>query len=100
LVALRRGRGWRWPVVTAALMVGIMSLRTLWPLGDGLLHVYHPYVGQGDAAVVVTPQGKVMVFDAGGAIDAGAWDPGRAVVAPWLRALGARAIDVAVVSHP
>lgn len=100
MLALRRGRGWRWPVTCVGIFIAVMTARTLWPLGDGKLHVYHPYVGQGDAAVVVSPEGKVMVFDAGGAIDPGAWDPGRAVVGPWLRALGAQAIDLAVVSHP
>ncbi len=68
--------------------------------GDGGLRVMFPYVGQGDAAVVMLPRGGVMVVDAGGSYLADDWDPGRTVLAPLLRRLGIRTIDLAVVTHP
>src|SRR5205823_2890714 len=42
----------------------------------------------------------VMLFDAGGSLEPGGWDPGRAVLAPLLRRMGIRTIDLAVISHP
>ncbi|MBI3178615.1 MAG: MBL fold metallo-hydrolase, partial [Deltaproteobacteria bacterium] len=68
--------------------------------GDGALRILFPYVGQGDAAVVMLPRGGIMVVDAGGSHHARDWDPGRNALAPLLRKLGVRSIDLAVVSHP
>lgn len=69
-------------------------------VGSGTLVIEHPYVGQGDAAIIQFPAGTVMLFDAGGAIMEGAPDPGRQVVAPLLRRHGIHHIDIAVISHP
>ena len=54
-------------------------------------------VGQGDAALVQA-EGAAVLVDAGGAYGGGP-DPGRALVAPALRALGVRRLDLLVVSH-
>ena len=56
-------------------------------------------VGQGDAAVVEFPGSYVMVIDAGG-FTSQTFDPGRAIVAPflWQRKIGR--IDTLVLSHP
>ncbi|MDX1578644.1 MAG: DNA internalization-related competence protein ComEC/Rec2, partial [Gemmatimonadota bacterium] len=72
-------------------------------------------VGQGDAAVVRTSAGRWLVLDAGpgrgfagagGALrpgpplDARSGKAGREVVVPFLRARGARAIELFALSHP
>lgn len=74
-------------------------------------------VGQGDAAVIRTRRGRWIVVDAGpgpgfhASTDAGAssyaperdyryGDAGRRVVVPFLRARGARAVELFVLSHP
>lgn len=57
-------------------------------------------VGQGDAAVVESPSGKVLVIDTGGVSHDGRDDQGRSVVAPYLRARGIRRIDTLVLTHP
>jgi competence protein ComEC len=56
-------------------------------------------VGQGDAAVIQIPRGKVMVIDGGGTHD-GSFDPGERIVAPYLWREKRKAVDYLVNSHP
>jgi len=73
------------------------------PSPAGSLRVTFLDVGQGDAALVELPDGRVWLVDAGG--NAGARDaaaataPGR-IVARALAAYGHAAIDRAILSHP
>ena len=62
------------------------------------LRVTHLNVGQGDAAVVEFPGGKVLVIDAGGAA-VGDFDTGESIVAPYLRARKILKVDFLLVSH-
>jgi len=62
------------------------------------LRVTHLNVGQGDAAVVELPGGKVLVIDAGGAAT-GDFDTGEAIVAPYLRSRKITKIDYLLVTH-
>ena len=55
-------------------------------------------VGQGDAWLLVTPEGRVLV-DGGGSPD-GAYDFGRLRLVPRLTDLGAVAFDAVVLTHP
>ena len=60
-------------------------------------------VGQGDATLIETPEGERILVDAGPAFSlpgGGRFDAGERVVAPALRALRIRRLDVLVVSHP
>jgi competence protein ComEC len=56
-------------------------------------------VGQGDAAVLELGAGRVAVVDGGGSFDAD-FDPGQAVLGPYLARRGIRRIDLMVLSHP
>ena len=60
------------------------------------LTCYFLDVGQGDCAVVVTPSHRIAVIDTGGLQNL---STGARVVAPFLRTLGKREIDVLLVSH-
>ena len=57
-------------------------------------------VGQGDACVLETPTGKVIVIDTGGVSPESGDDEGRRTVAPYLRSRGINRIDVMILSHP
>ena len=55
-------------------------------------------VGQGDAAVIHFPRGKVMVIDGGGTPD-GSFDPGERIVAPYLWKMKNKNVDYLINSH-
>ncbi|MCA9609093.1 MAG: DNA internalization-related competence protein ComEC/Rec2 [Myxococcales bacterium] len=65
----------------------------------GRLRVTFLDVGQGDAALVDLPDGRLLAIDAGGAVGAGV-DPGERAVVPLMRARRRRRVDVLVLSHP
>ncbi|TMB50035.1 MAG: DUF4131 domain-containing protein [Chloroflexi bacterium] len=75
-------------------MIGILAMTTLASLPDGRLHLFMLDVGQGDGILVLTPEGRTMLVDAGP-------DPDQT-----LRQLGAklpwwhRTIDVVILTHP
>jgi competence protein ComEC len=68
------------------------------PRGDGSLSLTVLDVGQGDALVVRSPHGRVLLVDAGGSFD-GRLDIGERVLGPFLWGQGIRRIDVLVLTH-
>ena len=105
--AVRRGRWW-----AAAVMVvlpGIAAM-VLWPRAvqrtAGVLEVTALDVGQGDSLLVVGPEGRTMLVDAGGPIGAhgqaevvSGFDVGEEVVSPYLWSRGVKRLDVVVLTH-
>ena len=86
-------------LVAAIIVVGLYWLRhspqqipTPFPT-QGRLQVYALDVGQGDSALIITPEGKSVL------IDAGPPQAGDEVVAA-LRKKDVRSIDLAVATHP
>ncbi len=60
-------------------------------------------VGQGDAAVIQTRNGKVVVLDGGGRpgqSEESGGDPGHRILLPFLRCNGIRSIDWLIATHP
>ena len=55
-------------------------------------------VGQGDCAVVVTPHGKCLIFDAGGTRER-IFDVGGRVVVPYLKHENVREVDKIFLTH-
>ncbi len=92
LVTLHRRNAW---VVMA---LGAAGLVLVGPARDGRLSVTVLDVGQGDAIVVRSPAGRVLVVDGGGAYE-GSFDAGERLVAPFLWTQGVRRIDKVVLTH-
>jgi competence protein ComEC len=79
-------------VIVSAPFVSVARPATGW------LRVSVLDVGQGDAILVQTPNGRALLVDAGGT-PGGTYDIGGRVVTPAVWALGERRLDWLVVSH-
>ncbi|TAL10701.1 MAG: DNA internalization-related competence protein ComEC/Rec2 [Nitrospirae bacterium] len=93
----RRTAGW----VAGALVLGLLVLWAWAPRDlpeSGTVRLTFLDVGQGDAALVETADGRAMLIDGGSASDS--YDMGRMVVAPLLWDRGIRRLDLVVASHP
>jgi len=82
-----------WGAGTLCLVVG-WGPRTV----DGRLHVTFLDVGQGDAIVVRSPNGRTFIVDTGGSFDGG-FDVGEAVLGPYLWHDGAPVVRTLVLTH-
>src|SRR5918996_1044333 len=63
------------------------------PTSESKLQIWIPYVGQGDATLMLFPNGKTLL------IDAGPPGAGKAYLLPLFEELGIKAIDALVISH-
>lgn len=80
---------WLWMATTPLALI---------PSATGTLRITAMDVGQGDALLVTTPDGRTLMVDAGGLPGAG-FDIGDRVVGPALRARGVRRLDYLAVTH-
>ncbi len=106
--AVRRSRGWAW---VAVIMLPLVAAMVLWPeramTSPGALEVTAIDVGQGDSLLVVSPEGRTMLVDAGGPVGgpseaaaaSSGFDVGEEVVAPYLWSRRIRRLDVVALSH-
>lgn len=84
--------GWRW--IAALACVAALAWLALAGLPDGKLHVYFLDVGQGDAILVVAPDGRQVLID-GGPSPTALLNELSAVLPFWDRNL-----DLVVLTHP
>ena len=76
-------------------VLAAVSLASAQP-GDGRLQIHHIDMGQGDGAVLISPQGKVILFDAG--LDIAHVKKCSTEIA-YLTSLRVKQIDAIFVSH-
>jgi competence protein ComEC len=67
----------------------------------GVFEVTAIDVGQGDSLLLITPEGKTLLLDAGGVTEnsKSEFDAGEEVVSPYLWSRGIRRLDVVAISH-
>ena len=67
----------------------------------GVLEITAIDVGQGDSLLVITPEGKTLLLDAGGipGNSRSDFDVGEEVVSPYLWSRGIRRLDAVAISH-
>jgi competence protein ComEC len=98
----------RRPVLTGAGLVAILvaSLSLAFipakpRVRSGVLEVTSIDVGEGDSTLLVTPQGRTLLIDAGGPIGLGGsqLDFGEDVVSPYLWTRGISRLDAVAITH-
>ena len=94
-----------WAAATGIAAALALPLVVLWPtrprVQAGVLEVTAIDVGQGDSLLVVSPEGRTLLFDAGGPVGRvnSRWDVGEQVVAPYLWSRQLRRLDAVVITH-
>lgn len=90
-------REWRWPALAGAGWVAIGLAVTISPAGNGEeLRITFLAVGHGGCTVLETPDGRVLVYDAGAMRGP---EVTRRTIAPYLWSRGYRRIDELFLSH-
>jgi competence protein ComEC len=113
VLAMRLAHRWQ-PRIRLTLSSGLLACSALIALipfapvrSAGKLEVTILDVGQGDSLFVVSPQGKTLLIDGGGAFGGfagqlqkgNAVDPGEEAVSPYLWSRGYQRLDVVALTH-
>ena len=106
LAMLLARRRWYWTglgivaLVASSLWIGWGPVRPL--MRRGVLEVTSIDVGEGDSNLIVTPDGKTLLIDAGGPTGGphlSEFDVGENVVSPYLWSRGFARLDVVALTH-
>ncbi len=90
-------------LVACSLLIALFPFSPAWSAGKLELNVLD--VGQGDSLFVVSPHGRTMLIDGGGAFGGFGGqsnrgiDPGEEAVSPYLWSRGFQQIDVVALTH-
>jgi len=107
-LTMRNRRLWLWSsggvLFATAIAIATFPFAPTWL--SGRLEVTILDVGQGDSLLVVTPKGKTLLIDGGGAFGGFAGqqehfgsDPGEEAVSPYLWSRGFQKLDVVALTH-
>ena len=92
-------------VWSGGLAATLLLVAVLWPApvaaSPGTLEVTAIDVGQGDSLLVVSPEKRTLLVDAGGPVGrlTTRWDVGEQVVAPYLWSRHIRRLDAVLITH-
>ncbi len=89
---------WKWLSVSMVLFCVILAESTINKLDGSELRVIMFDVGQGDAALIQTPNRKNILVDAG--VWSLGYDSGTSIILPHLKEAGIERLDAVVLSHP
>lgn len=67
---------------------------------DGRLHLHLLSVGQAESILITLPDGRTMLIDGGGYLQASTRDFGERYLVPALHRLGVKRVDIMVLTHP
>jgi competence protein ComEC len=86
-------------LLVAAVWIVLFPPKPRWQ--PGVLEVTAIDVGQGDSLLLITPEGKTLLMDAGGTPGNARsdFDVGEEVVSPYLWSRGIRQLDAVAISH-
>jgi competence protein ComEC len=86
----------RWALLTAGAWIALGIVMQLWPHRPGEFRCTFVAVGHGGCTVIETPNGRVLVYDAGATTGP---EVTRRHIAPFLWSRGIRRIDELILSH-
>ncbi len=66
---------------------------------DGRVRVTLLDVGQGESIVIRAPSGRTVLVDGGTSSDEGRGEVGRAIIVPYLKAMGVARLDAVILTH-
>ncbi|MBC8015355.1 MAG: DNA internalization-related competence protein ComEC/Rec2 [Sporomusaceae bacterium] len=90
----------KWPRQSAVFLVSMMSCFFVYSMYPRPVYIHFIDVGQGDAALIVTPRGRAILVDTGGVMNSGTdFDIGDRVILPYLRHYGVLSIDYLFLTH-
>jgi competence protein ComEC len=100
MASLWRKLSWKKVGIGLACCV-IVGCAYLFAPSEDKMRVHYLDVGQGNAALVETPNKRFILIDAGGRFGRGdgAYDAGARVVVPYLRYAGVKELDMMVLTH-
>jgi competence protein ComEC len=90
----------RWPQRSAVVVLMLVFCILVYRVYPAPLSVHFIDVGQGDAALIITPHGRVILVDTGGTLgESTDFDIGYRVLLPYLRHYGVLTIDYLFLTH-
>lgn len=91
----------KWPKVTVTVSLGVILTGCVYYIYPQPVAVHFIDVGQGDAALLVTPHGRAILIDTGGTVGdkESEFDIGERVVVPYLKHYGIVELDYLILTH-